>query len=523
MALVAVPQCLAYATVAGLPPVYGLTTAIVPALVAALAGRSVNVVTGPTNTTSLLILPVVLPFTIAGGLAPDALAWVATLTLLCGVLRFAAAYGGGAVLLRYIPESVITGFIVGAGILIGLMQVDEALGLPSVSAVGAGEEAAGILTAIQGGSVPSLVAIGVTVVTTAAVGLGQRYAPRFPVALVVVLGGAGLAAALGLDASRGLPLVGDRGTVPSGWPPTAFPLFDLALAGQLLLPAAAIVLLGTLELIATIRAEDPRADLRREIAAQGAANVAGAFAASFPASASLTRSVLLRMGQPTSRLAAIVAAVLVLPALLAGSAFIAHIPLACLAGILFVIAAAMVRRPTLGRLWHASPASRALLAVTLVATLVLPIAWAIILGAALGIVIHLARTGTPRVRVLTFAGEQLVPFAGQPSDVAVLEVSGTVHYAAVEPLLDELDRQVPPEATLVILDLSHAHELRFTGLRSIEAWATDLERRGVRVRLAGVTPQIKGLLEGAHSHLPYTMAEDMPGRSALRSYREGSR
>ncbi|MSO46384.1 MAG: SulP family inorganic anion transporter [Acidobacteria bacterium] len=518
VALVAVPQCLAYATMAGLPPAYGLATAIVPAFVAALAGRSATVVTGPTNTTSLLILPVVLPFVTPSGLEPGALAWVATLTLLCGVLRFAAAYGGGAVLLRYIPESVLTGFIVGAGILIALMQVDEALGLPAISAIGAAEEVAGILAAVRDGAAPSVLAIAVTLSSAAAVAAGQRYSPKLPIALLVVLSGAALAWAAGLDASDGLPLVGDRASVPDGWPPVALPSVDPAMLAQLLVPALAMVLLGTLELIATIRVEDPRADLRREIAAQGAGNVAGAFTGCFPASASLTRSVLLRMGQPRSRLAAIVAALLIVPVLLFGSAFIAHIPLACLSGILFVIAAAMIRRPTLGRLWNASTTGRVLLGVTVVATLVLPLAWAVFVGAALGLVIHLARTGSPRVRALTFDDERLVPYEGD-AQVAVLEVSGTVHYAAVEPMLEEMDRERPPAARLVIVDLSHAHELRFTGLRALESWASELERRGIRVRLAGVTPEVRDLLEGAGSSLPYTMWDAVPGRSAWNSVR----
>ena len=522
VALVAVPQCLAYATMAGLPPAYGLATAIVPALVAALAGRSPTVVTGPTNTTSLLILPVVLPFVTASGLEPGALAWVATLTLLCGVLRLVAAYGGGAVLLRYIPESVLTGFIAGAGILIALMQVDEALGLPAITAIGAAEEAAGLLAAVQGGAVPSGLAIAVTLASTVAVAAGQRYSPKLPVALAVVLGGAASAWAFGLDAADGLPLVGDRAAVPAGWPPIALPIFDPGVVAQLLVPALAMVLLGTLELIAAIRVEDPRADLRREIAAQGAGNVAGALTGCFPASASLTRSVLLRMGQPRSRLAAVVAALLIVPMLLFGSGLIAHIPLASLAGILFVIAGAMIRRPTLGRLWNASATSRLLLGVTLVATLVLPLAWAIFTGAGLGLVIHLARTGSPRVRALTFDDERLVPFEGRDADVAVLEVSGTVHYAAVEPLLEEMDRQLPPAARLVIVDLSHAHELRFTGLRALEAWADELEGRGIRVRLAGVTPEVGELLKGAGTHLPYTMADPIPGRSAWTSYRDAS-
>jgi MFS superfamily sulfate permease-like transporter len=87
-------------------------------------------------------------------------------------------------------------------------------------------------------------------------------------------------------------------------------------------------------------------------------------------------------------------------------------------------------------------------------------------------------------------------------------------------LLEDVERHLPPAATLVIVDLSHAHELRFTGLRALEWWAADLERRGIRLRLAGVTPDVREMLEGAGSGLPYTMWDPEPGRSAWNSYRE---
>lgn len=368
---------------------------------------------------------------------------------------------------------------------------------------------------------PSPLAIGVMLVSTAAVAVGQRFSPRLPVALAVVGGGALMAWMLDLDASRGLPLVGDRADVPSGWPPGAIPALDLSVMGQLLLPAAAIVLLGTLELVVTIRAEDPRANVRQEIVAQGLANVAGAFASAFPASASLTRSVLLRMGQPSSRAAAVIAALLILPVLFFGSGMIAHIPQASLAGVLLVIAAAMVKQPALGRMWRTSSPSRLLLGVTSISTLVLPLALAVFVGAGLGLLIHLARTSAPRVRALTFKDERLVPVEeGQNPPVVVLEISGAVHYAAVEPLLEQVERQLSPAVRLVIVDLSHAHELRFTGLRALEWWAADLVRRGIQLRLAGVMPELRDLLQGARSQLEHTMWDPEPGRSAWNSFRQ---
>jgi sulfate permease, SulP family len=524
VALVGLPQCLAYATMSGLPPAYGLATAVVPGLVASIAGRSRYVITGPTNTTGLLVLGALVPFLGPNGLlAPSGLGWLATLTLLCGVLRIVFALSGGAVLVRFIPESVLAGFTVGVGILIGIMQIDEALGLPPVSAASLWGEYQGVATLLAAGSRPSAVAVIVTLLSAAAVAFDQRAGRRLPASLMVVACAALVVWMLGIDASTGLPLIADRTTVPGGWPPGALPDLRPGVIASLLVPSAAIVLLGTLELLVSVRADDSRPNVRREILTQGFANAAGAFAAAFPASASLTRSAILRFAHPHSRAGAALAALFTLPILLLGAPLIAHIPQSTLAGVLFVTAAAMVKQPPFGRVWRASGVSRLLLGITAVSTLVLPLAWAVFVGAGLGLVIHLARTSAPRVRALTFKGDRLVPVdEGQNPSVVVLEVSGAVHYAAVEPLLEDVERHLPPAVRLVIVDLSHAHELRFTGVRALEWSASDLARRGIRLRLAGVTPEVRDLLDSSDSHLAYTMWDPEPGRSAWNSFRSAN-
>ena len=128
--------------------------------------------------------------------------------------------------------------------------------------------------------------------------MGRRLWRAVPGALLVVAAAALAAWALGLDGSIGLPLISDRTTVGAGWPAGALPDLRPDVIGALLVPAAAIVLLGTLELMVSVRADESRPVMRREIAAQGFANIAGAFASAFPASASLTRSALLRFAEP---------------------------------------------------------------------------------------------------------------------------------------------------------------------------------------------------------------------------------
>lgn len=512
VALVGLPQCLAYAMMSGLPPAYGLATAAVPGLVAAMIGRSAQVVTGPTNTTGLLILSTLTPFLADNGLvAPNGLPLVASLALVCGMVRLVGALAGGAALVRFLPESVLVGFTAGAGILIGVMQLDEALGLPPLRGVGLRGEIEGLASLLRSGQAPAAPAVLVTAVMVGIVVVGQRLSRRLPAALLGVVGAGLYAWLLDLDAARGLPLVRDRARVPFGWPEAVLPSMDPFLLHDLLIPAIAISLLGTLELAVCARADGGRPDMRREILAQGWANVAGAFTGAFPASASLTRSALLRLGGAQGRLAAASAALFVVPILLFAMPFVGWIPQPTLAGILFVTAYRMVDHRALRRIWRASVETRILLAVTLSCTLVLPLEWAVLVGAGLGLAIHLANTSRPRLRLLRPEGGRLIPVTGhERPDLVVVEVSGALHYAAVEPFLTQLQDLVPRSAMTVVLDLAHAHEVRFTAVRALEWLADELAREGRELRLSGVSVELQNLLRRTGSGLSASASSPAP-------------
>jgi SulP family sulfate permease len=515
VALVGIPQCLAYAMMSGVPPAYGLVTAAVPGLVAAVVGRSPHVVTGPTNTTGLLILGALVPFLDDNGyLASGSLAVLATLTLLAGVLRLVLGLAGGAALLRFLPESVLVGFTAGAGILIGVMQLDEAFGLPPVRGEGLAGEIEGLVNLTRAGHLPSVPALAVTAATIMLITLARRRMPELPMPILAVGSVAVVAWALALDGAKGLPLTQDRAPMPNGWPAWDVPNLSPSLLGQLFLPAAAITLLGTLELAVTSRGAGGRQDMRKEILAQGWANVAGAFSGAFPASASLGRSALLRIGGARTRWAPALAALVVFPVLLFASSLVGHIPQSSLAGVLLVISHSMVDRAAIRRIWRAAPETRLLLLVTWLGALLLPLEWAVVFGAGLGLVIHLARTSAPRVRLLRPEGNRLIPAGPQEGpEVVVMEVSGDLHYAAVEPCLEQAEALRPASARFIVLDLSHAHEMRFTALQAIERWGDELARAGASLRLAGVTPEFSQLMSASGSKLPATPGEAEPGLS----------
>ncbi|HVE72778.1 MAG TPA: solute carrier family 23 protein [Thermoanaerobaculia bacterium] len=512
VALVGLPQCLAYALMSGLPPAYGLATAAVAGFVAALLGRSAQVVTGPTNTTGLLILGALLPFLGSNGLLrPDALHVLATLTLLAGAIRIATALARGAHLIRLIPESVLTGFTCGVALLIAVMQLDEALGIAPAHVTGFLTQFGHVIAHWRDVQWPAIL---VTIGTAAFVEIGRRYSPRIPFALFAVLAATVAAFALRID---GLPLVHDRHPMSNGWTLLALPSIDADLLQSLFIPAAAIALLGTMELAVTARAGGERPDMRREILAQGWANVTAAFAGAFPASASLGRSALLKIGGAKTRLAAGTAAIFTGVALFFAGELAGWIPQASLAGVLFVVAVHMIDWKGIRRLWRASHETRLLVVETFAAALLLPLQWAILLGTGTALVIHIANTSAPRLRVLRRDGDSLVPLErGEQADIVVVAVSGNLHYAAVAPFVEEMEDIVEQATRVLILDLSHAHEIRFAALRAMEQLAEEMKHDGGTLWLAGVDVDAARLLDRSRSTLPWVPDMPVPGHSVWR-------
>ncbi len=521
VALVGLPQCIAYSLMAGVPPAYGLVTAAVPGLIAAIVGKSAQVVTGPTNTTGLLILAAMSPYLGDGGvIGTSALPILAALTVMAGLIRIALAVGGGAAILDFLPESVLTGFMTGAAVLIAAMQVDEALGIEHVSGGSLIGQIESIGRRVGEGQVPSWIAIVVTAVTVVLLMTVRKRLPRIPIPLFAVLAGVGLSAAFGLHAANGLPIIADQAPVPEGWPQVALPTIDPTVWSELAVPALAIVLLGTLELTVTARAGGAMPDMRREILGQGAANVAGAFTGSFPASASLTRSALLRLGGAQTRLAAALGAVFVVPVLLFAAPLANQIPKASLAGVLFVTALGMIDMRRIRRMLAVKSETRMMLVVTFVGTLVLPLQWAILGGAAFGLVRHLEKATRPRVRVYAAGIDEagaacLRPLdADAPPERVVIEVSGTLHYAAIRNFLAEIAAKMPPEVVHVTIDLTHAHDMRYSAMLAFERMSSDLEQRDGTLALGGVSPEFAAYLRRAGSKLAITVDDGKPADTA---------
>lgn len=526
VALVGTPQCVAYALIAGLPPAYGLVSAAVPGLLTAIAGKSAHIITGPTNTTGLLVLAALTPFLGPNGLIEaSGLTIVATLTLLTGLIRLALVAAQGQALVRFISESVLAGFLTGAGILIGALQLDEALGLPPIKLSGPAllSELHQLFGLLAEGHAPSTLASATSLLTCGAIILGKKHAPKIPVTLLAVVLTTFLAWALGWHQDMGIALLHDKVNLPLGWPQIALPSTTPSLWIDLAPSALAIAVLGTLELAVTSRAGEDPVEIRREIASQGIANTLGALVGAYPSSVSLSRSALAVFSGAQSRWTPLVAALWLFPVLFFAAPTLGYIPVATLAGVLLATAWNMIRRKHIVRILRSNAQSRGLFLLTLLATLSLPLPWAVLLGVGTSIFLYLRDTSHPRLRLLTPNGQTLAPLPEHTSPKrVVLEVSGELHFAAVPVFQEDFHKIIPPETSEVIVDLSHAHRIRFAALLMFEELQQTLRQRGGGLFLAGTSPAFCSILQQTGSEVPYNPSSAIPGESALQAWEEMS-
>lgn len=503
VALVGIPQCLAYAMLAGLPPMYGLSTAIVAGFLGALLGRSARVNVGPTNTTGLIVLAALIPFS---GDPSQLLTAMATLTVLAGAWRLVIVLARAERIFNFIPEAVVLGFATGAALIIAWMQVDDLLGQPL----------SGIRTALHqtlalanldwsevrwSGLVLGLICVALVLA-------GKRLAPRWPTALIVLILTTAISVWGPAAWSEGLLRLGETAAVSSGWPPGALPGLDPELWMSLVIPALAVALIGSLELIVTLRAHREMPLLSAELRAQGIANVVGAFASTFPASASLTRSALLRLGNAQTRLAPILTSVFLIPVLLFGAQWIQVIPLSVIAGLLVATALTMFDRRAISNLWYGNRQTRGLFLATLIATLLLPFHWAILFGIALSIGLFLLQTSQPVLRWYRISpnGELALQRQTDQQDAGAthwyLQISGSLYFAAAKSLPDQVLQALPEHCRQLNIDLTHAHQLRYSAVLALQEIHRACQSRDIELMIGGADANFEQLAQRCQAQLP---------------------
>ncbi len=494
VAVVLLPQAIAYALVAELPPQMGLYTAVIAAVVAAFWGSSNQLHTGPTNAASLLLLSILLSVAAAG--SPEYLAAAGLLAVMVGLLRLLMGVAGLGVLVNFISDSVIVGFTAGAGVLIAVGQIRNLLGLPIGSAPGLMTQ----LTDIAG-------AITLLDPATALLGLGtlaflivlRMRAPKAPGPLLAMVASALVVAVLGLD-QKGVAVIGE---LPRSLPPLAdLPLLDIDLIGQLSTGALAIAVIGLIEAMSIARSigsqTGQRVNSNQEFVGQGLANIACGFFSGFTCSGSFTRSAVNFEAGARSPVAAAASGLFVLIAMLALAPFTAYVPRTALAAVLLVTAYGMVDRREIARIWQSTQGDKLIMVVTISATLLLPLQFAVLTGVLMSLAYFIWRTSAPRVYPVV-PDEQfkhLVPQQTQqrPScpQLGILEIRGDLYFGAA-PHVEEIivrGHAQQPQQRYLLLRMVSVDQIDISGIHMLESTVRSYREQGGDVFLVRVQEPI---------------------------------
>jgi len=436
VAVVLIPQAIAYALIAELPPQTGLYAAIVASIVAGLWGSSHQLHTGPVNAVSLIVLAALLSVATPG--TPEYLLIAGLLAVMVGLICVLLGLARLGVLVNFVSDSVIIGFTAGAGILITVNQLRHLLRLNVSSSPELAETLEQIGIQLPETHWPSLLLGASTIFMILII---RRINPKLPGALLCLVLAGIIFAVLGLG-TQGIKIIGD---LPRGLPPLnqIFPI-PAGLIPQLSTKALAITAIALVESMSIARAiasqSHQRLDSNQEFVGQGLANIASGIFSGYPTAGSLTRSAVNFQSGARTSLSSVIAGLIVLLSVLLLGGYAGFIPLPALAGVLILTAISLVNKDEILRVWHGSQGDRLIMVATFLATLLIPIEYAVLIGVLLSVGYYLLQTSTPHIRsVLPDSNyEFLYPDKGgdQCPQLSIVELMGDLYFGAVHQIKD---------------------------------------------------------------------------------------
>lgn len=480
-AIIVLPQGIAFATLAGLPPQYGLYAAMVPAIVAALFGSSWHLVSGPTNVISIFLFASLAPLAEPG--SSEYIQLALTLTFLVGVMQLAMGLARMGALVNFISHTVVISFTAGAACLIVASQIKHFFGVeipPGTSFARTWHDFALALDHIN----PYITAVGAA--TLAAGVLCRKIAPRFPYMIVAMIVGSVTAALLDSgfgEATTGIAMVG---TLPASLPGLSAPDLSPEAIRNTLPVALAVTILALTEAVSIARAiavkSGQRVDGNQEFIGQGLSNVMGGFFSAYASSGSFNRSGVNYETGARTPLAAAFSALMLAPILFVVAPLIAHLPLAVMAAILFLVAYGLIDTRYIARVLRTSRQETAVMVLTFLAALFANLEFAIYAGALVSLMLYLTRTSRPLVLDVKpdpapdsyhFTADSGLPDCPQ---LKMLRVNGSLFFGAVDHVqhnLEQIDELDPRQKHVLIV----ASGINFVDLAGAEMLAREARRR----------------------------------------------
>ena len=498
LSLVLIPQAMANAQLAEMPPYYGFYASFVPIMVSALFGSSRQLSTGPVALVALMVASEL------GQLASneqDYIAYAILLALMVGLFQFGLGVLRLGMLVNFLSHPVVLGFTNAAAIIIGTSQIDKLFGVTVERGGAHYERMMRMWDTISTGFHPPTLILGLSAI--ALLFILRRISPQIPNVLIVAVLTTGVSWFIGFEQNYGGMVVS---TIPEGIPAFALPTIDWGIIPHMFSATMTIALIGFLETISIAKAiatqTRQRIDANQELLAQGLSNMAGSFFQSFPVSGSFVRStVTLRAGGQTG-FASVIAGLVVILLLLFFTPLLYHMPLATLAAIVMVSVAGLVHFKPIIRAWQVHKHDGIVAVSTFALTLIFAphLDKGILIGAGLSLVLYLHRTMKPRVAILARhsdgAYRDAVEHGLELCDaIATIRFDGSLYFGSAGAFEDTvLERIGDPKLRYVIVDAEGMNEIDATGEEMLVGVVQRLHEAGVEVLFARTKKQIMDAL-----------------------------
>lgn len=470
VAVIMLPQAIAFALIAELPPAMGLYAAIVGSIIGALWGSSDQTHNGPTNANSLLVLSALLGASFVPGTQAFVVA-AGMMAVMAGLFQFILGLARLGVLVNFVSYSVIVGFAAGAGLLIAVKQLEPLLGL-NLENLGM-PQAPGDLVALAQRIHPQTAAIGLGSIAFLII-LG-RVRRSLPGALIVMILASIVVAVFGLQ-EQGVSVIG---RLPSSLPPLAnLPLFDLESIRKLSSGALAVGAIGLVQTIAMARSiaaqTGQRLDSNQEFVAQGLANMAAGMFSGFAVAGSFSRSAVNLKAGARTPMAAIFSGIFVLIAMFVLAPLAAYLPRAALAGVLVIIGLGLVDRAEIERMLRGTRGDALIMAVTFLGTMLLPIEFAVMAGILLSFVHYTLQTSMPQVHQV-LPDENFRHFSYRPDkencpQLSIVDILGDLYFGAVNHIEEKILKALSdnPEQRFLLIRMNHVNHCDYSGIHMLE-------------------------------------------------------
>jgi SulP family sulfate permease len=504
-ALIVLPQAVAFATIAGLPPEYGIYAAMVPTVIAALFGSSWHLVSGPTTAISIVVFASVSPYADPG--TPQFIGMVLTLTFLTGLFQLAMGLAKMGALVNFISHTVVIGFTAGAALLIAASQVKNFFGLDIARGAPAYEVVRQLL--IQIGQVNPFIT-GVAVVSLVSGLLARKYIKQVPYMIVAMVVGGLVAAILDRNFGTETTHIKTVGALVASLPPFSLPDFSLATLKNTFFSALAVTVLALTEAVSISRSiaikSEQHINGNQEFIGQGLSNLLGSFFSAYASSGSFNRSGVNYESGAHTPLAAVFSSLILLAVLFLVAPLAAHLPIPAMAAVLFLVAWNLIDFHHIGAILKAHRNEAVVLGVSFFGT-VIDLEKGIFIGIVTSLIFYLSGTSKPAIRSLVPDASDrdnprrkfIVETGAEPDcpQLKMLRLEGSIFYGAVDHVQQAfaaIDAYVPSQKHLLLFSRS-INTIDLAGAEMLAREAVRRRKLGGALYLCGVRDATNAMLK----------------------------